>query len=400
MLSPENNRILTEVEGDAPMGRFMRQRHWVPCARSDGLEPGGPPQAIQLIGRKYVAFRAPDGRIGIFDEACPHRGASLVLARTEDCSLRCIFHGWRFDVSGKILEIPGEAAPSPVTIERESLRPYPNFEGGGLIWVFLGEGAPPPRPPLPFLDLPRDQLWITRSKAPCNWLQGVEATIDSIHVGVLHQSWMRNYQARGQTIGTSIENHPRYEVEDATWGVKAAAIRTLPDGRQYVRVTQYVLPFVSLVPGGSTRMGSMFISVPINNVSHLHFFGLWNEDGPCSADVARLYTEPRDIDNYVVLKADQPAWGQDRAAMTGGHFSGFDKALLDEDMVVQASMGPVVDRSKEHLRASDVGVVHARRKLLEELAAFELGEQAQADGKVVRPLDIVAEAGYAWRTDA
>ena len=357
MLSPEQNRLLTEVEGDAPMGRMMRERHWVPCARSEGIEAGGPPKAIRLLGQTYVAFRAADGRLGFFDEGCPHRRVSLALANTEDCALRCIFHGWKFDVSGELLEIPGEEEPpSAAFVQRASLKRHPTFEGGGLVWVYLGQGDPPPRPPLPFLDLPKDNVWVTRSVTPCNWLQGVEATIDSIHVGVLHQSWMKAYKERGQPIGNALQSHPRYEVEDAEWGVKAAAVRHLPDGRQYVRVTQYVLPFVSLIPGSSSnRMGSMFISVPIDNTSHLHFFGLWNEDAPCAGDAARLSTNPRDPENYVVLRSDQPSWGQDREAMKNGHFTGFTEALLEEDMVVQASMGAIVDRSQEHLRATDVG---------------------------------------------
>jgi phenylpropionate dioxygenase-like ring-hydroxylating dioxygenase large terminal subunit len=323
------------------------------------------------------------------------------MQRSEACALRCIFHGWKFDVSGELLEIPGEPPPAADFVARASLRRYPVFEGGGLVWVYLGQGPVPPRPPLPFLDLPDDQVWVTRSITPCNWLQGVEATIDSIHVGVLHQSWIKGYRERGQAIGNAIDAHPRYEVEDADWGVKAAAVRMLPDGRQYVRVTQYVMPFVSLVPLNSTnRGGSMFISVPIDNVSHLHFFGLWHEDRSYAADQAHLATTKRDPDNYVVLRHDAEGWGQDREAMRNGHFTGFEGALLEEDMVVQASMGPIVDRTKEHLRASDVGVTHARRRLLEALATLQLGEAPAPAGEIVRPLDVLAEADYAWREHA
>lgn len=109
MLTAQQNRLLTEVEGDAPMGRWMRETSWIPCTRADSLVAGGAPQRVTLLGQNYVAFRSGDGRLGFFDDACPHRGVSLVLARNEDCGLRCIFHGWKFDVTGKVVDIPSRA---------------------------------------------------------------------------------------------------------------------------------------------------------------------------------------------------------------------------------------------------------------------------------------------------
>lgn len=401
---PRHNSLLTEVEGDAPMGVLMRERHWIPCALSATLVADGAPKRVRLLGKNYVAFRATDGRIGFFDEACPHRGVSLVLARNEDCALRCIFHGWKFDVSGKVVDIPSEGDRTPETAARIKLNHYPTFEGGGLLWVFLGKGAPPAKPPLPFIDLPAENVWISRSIAPCNWLQGTEGTIDSVHVGTLHQSWIaRQFQAQGGAasgIALTLSNHPRYEVEHTDYGIRAAAVRALADGRQYVRVTEYVLPFVSLVPGGGRRQGTMFIAVPMDNVSHMLFWGLWDEDGPTqyldSEQVLRI--GPRDIDNYALAVPDtEGSWNQNRAAMTQGHFSGFDGCLLDEDMVVQASMGPIADRVREQLLPSDVGIMQLRRRLLEELGEMAGKTPRSPSPAVVRPLDIVADASFAWR---
>ena len=408
-MTPDQNRMLTEVAGEAPMGRLMRQRHWIPCALSETLVADGPPRAIGLLGSKYVAFRATDGRVGFFDEACPHRGVSLALARNEDCALRCIFHAWKIDVSGKVVEVPSEGERSDVFSSRVKVNHYPTFEGGGLLWVFLGQGAPPPRPPLPFLDLAPDKVWISRSIAPCNWLQGVEGTIDSVHVGTLHQSWIASQQpAKGQDqawgeggIALTLTSHPHYEVEDTAYGIRAAAVRQIAADRRYFRVTEYVMPFVSLVPGGmSSRRGTMFIAVPIDNVRHMLFWGLWDEDGDAAylGSEQTLRTETRDIDNYALIAgAPDQLWGQDRKAMTRGHFTGFDGALLDEDMVVQASMGPIVDRTKEQLCAGDVGVVRARHRLLREIAAMEQGEPAEWHSECVRPLDLVTDAQFDWR---
>jgi phthalate 4,5-dioxygenase oxygenase subunit len=403
MLTARQNRLLTEVEGDAPMGRMMRERYWIPCARSDSLVADGQPKQVKLLGESFVAFRATDGRVGFFDEKCPHRGASLLLARNEDCALRCIFHAWKFDVSGRVVEVPSEGARSAAFAERVKINHYPTFEGGGLLWVYLGTGEPPPRPPLPFLDLGKDQMWVSRSITPCNWLQGVEGTIDSIHVGTLHQSWISQHYGDGKSgnsngIALTLDSHPRYEAEDTAYGLRAAALRTLADGRQYVRVTEYVLPFVSLVPGRGDRSGVVFIATPIDNHSHLLFWGFWDEDGPRSKSELEMTVGVRDPDNWAQISpGPDDTFGQNRQAMAAGHFTGFDQCLLEEDMVVQASMGPIVDRTKEHLCASDVGLAHARRRLLDELAAFDAGKQPKHSSEIVRPLGLVAAADYAWR---
>jgi phthalate 4,5-dioxygenase oxygenase subunit len=404
MLTEQQNRLLTEVEGDAPMGRYMRERHWIPFTRSASLIADGAPQAVRLLGQAFVAFRATDGRIGFFDEKCPHRGASLLLARNEDCALRCIFHAWKFDVSGKVVEVPSEGPRSAAFAERMKLNHYPTFEAGGIVWVYLGKGAPPPKPPLPFMNLGEDQFWVSRSITPCNWLQGVEGTIDSIHVGTLHQSWIAGHYGdkksieSGASIALTLDSHPRYEVEDTAYGIKAAALRELADGRQYIRVTEYVMPFVALVPGGTDRSGVVFIATPIDNHNHLLFWGFWNEDGPRAPSEQQMTVGTRDPNDWAQIRpGPDKTFGQNREAMAKGHFSGLDQCLLEEDMVVQASMGPIVDRTKENLCSSDVGLVHARRRLLEELAAFELGEPTPETSKVVRPLDLIAAADFAWR---
>ena len=401
MLSAEHNRLLTEVEGDAPMGRMMRERYWIPCALSETLVADGAPQRIKLLGRTYAAFRATDGRVGFFDEACPHRGVSLVLARNENCALQCIFHGWTFDVSGKVTHIPSEPDDGAAMSRHVKVKHYPTFEGAGLVWVYLGQGAPPPKPPLPFMDLPPEQLWMSRSLTPCNWFQGVEGAIDSVHVGTLHQSWIGDHQKGKANISLTVLSHPRYEVEDAPYGLRAAAVRMMPDGRQYIRVTEFLMPFICMAPGAGRTSGTVFISTPMDDHSHMLFWGIWNEDGPTPDARHHLTVGERDINNYGYVEPG-PDWrfGQNREAMANGHFSGIDRSLIEEDMVVQASMGPVVDRSAEQLCATDVGLVNARRRLLEELAAFQLGEAAPEMLELVRPLDFLGDPSYDWREPA
>lgn len=398
MVTARQNDLLTKVEGDAPMGRFMRERHWIPCALSSSLVPDGAPQHVRLLGEDYVAFRATDGRVGFLDEACPHRRVSLLLAQNRDCGLRCIFHGWKIDASGKVVDVPSEGERSAAFAERVKVNHYPTFEGGGLLWVFLGQGAPPPRPPLPFLDLPEESVFITRSIAPCNWLQGVEGTIDSLHVGTLHMSWIGMPSMAKGSIGKSLISHPRYEVDETDYGIRAAALRDVGEGRLYIRTTEYVMPFVSLVPASGDRAGTMFIAVPMDDVTHMLFWGLWNEDGPYQSSQDSLCLEARDLNNYALLDGSKAnVWRQDRAAMAAGHFTGFDKCLLDEDMVVQASMGPITDRTREQLSPSDLGLVRARVRLLDAVAGFENGETPLASGLTVRPVDTVVDDSCDWR---
>jgi phenylpropionate dioxygenase-like ring-hydroxylating dioxygenase large terminal subunit len=400
MLSEEQNRLLTEVEGDAPMGRLMRENYWIPCARSESLIADGAPQRIRLLGRNYVAFRATDGRIGMFDEACPHRGVSLVLARNEDCALRCIFHSWKIHVSGKVVEVPSEGLRSATVAEKMKVNHYPTFEGGGLLWAWLGEGAPPARPPLPFIDLPADRVWVSRTISQCNWLQGLEGTLDSVHVGTLHQSWIAK-AGQGTSIALALDSHPRYEVAETSYGLSAAALRKLADGRQYLRVTEYVMPFTSLVPRlNGDREGSLFMTVPIDDGSHMLFWGLWNEDAAHEREKeTSLASEgARDMDNYASLSGGAAnAWGQDRAAMAAGHFTGFDDCLLQEDIAVQVSMGRIVDRTREQLCSSDVAIGRARRRLLAAVHGQAEERSATAASIVVRPIDLICDDTYRWR---
>lgn len=404
MLTQEQNRLLTEVEGDAPFGQLMRERYWIPCARTAALVADGAPQHVRLLGDNFVAFRATDGRIGFFDEACPHRGASLVLAHNNDCALRCLYHAWKIDVSGEIVDVPSEGARAASFGKNIKVNTYPTFEGGGLLWVYLGKGDPPARPPIPFLDLDESRVWVCRSVSPSNWFQGVEGTIDSVHVGTLHQSWISGYKdddSPNPSIALTLDSHPRYEVEETPYGMKAAAIRDLADGRQYLRVTNYVMPFVSLVPAGNTdREGTVFIAVPRDNHEHMLFWGFWNEDGPRIEAERDMTSGERDEDNWVTFEeGPNRNWGQDRDAMAKGHFSGMTGCIVDEDLIIQASQGVIQDRTKEHLCSSDVGIGRLRRRLLDEIEAWQNGGSA-IQGVIpdkVRPIDTITQPEQAWR---
>lgn len=407
MLTHEENHRLTRIDGDVPMGVLMREHCWIPALLSTQLVADGAPRRVRLVGSDYVAFRDTNGAIGFLDEKCPHRNASLVLARNEECGLRCIFHGWKVDVTGQVVEAPTHS-PNPESFAAKiTTRRYPTVEGGGLVWVWLGAREAPPFPHLPFTMLPTSHVWVTATNCACNWLQGVEATLDTAHIGTLHKAYIEAYSKAD--AGSSIKNSldalaPLYDVERTSYGLDAIGTRPMPDGSAYVRTTKYVLPFVSLVPGspgsaGGDVDGVIFIVSPVDDTHHVLFFGFWSMSreindglylGVPPAQQSIVGDRPFDLDNFGGFSGGRDQnWGQDREAMQRGHFSGFTGNLLQEDTVTQISMGPIVDRTKEHLSSSDVAIIHARRVLLQALDNVAAGKPPVGTGPASDHLDVI-----------
>jgi phthalate 4,5-dioxygenase oxygenase subunit len=374
MISKEENDFLTLVEGDAPMGQMMRQNHWIPALRSGRLEADGDPIRVRLFGDDYVAFRATDGRVGFFDERCPHRGASLALARNEDCALRCIFHGWKFDVSGKAVEVPTHAGDQADFASKVPLKHYPTREAGRMLWVWLGDGEPARFPALPFTQLPDDHVFLASTKIPVNYLQGLEATLDSAHIPFLHRDWVGDL---GDVFAATAENlAPRFELHDTPYGFKAAALREMKDGAVHARLNEFVLPFHSSTAPGSPDEGAYQILVPIDNVNTLWIFVRWNNARPLSDEESLLAKPGADLDNWVPpLGGPDEYWGQDRASMKTGSFAGFKDGLLTEDTVVQISMGPIADRTKEMLCSSDGAIKRTRQCLARAARDYAAGKR-------------------------
>jgi phthalate 4,5-dioxygenase oxygenase subunit len=405
VLTREQNELLTQVEGDAPMGRLMRDHYWVPAAMSSQVVEDGVPLRVRLLGQDVVAFRATDGRVGFLDERCPHRGTSLALARNEECGLRCIFHGWKIDVSGKVVDVPTHSPNPEAFAAKVPVGHYPTHEGGGIIWVWLGRQEAPPFPELPFTVLPENQVWMTVTKCYCNWLQGVEATIDSAHVGTLHMAYVNRDGANQPMLLALDALAPRYEVAHTAYGLDAVALRPVQDGGTYVRTTNYIMPFISFTPGGYEVPAVIFIVSPIDDTHHNLFYGVWSNhsDFNNGRDIPQEMMTvvgdlPYDPHNFGGFTADREHnFGQDRDAMKKGHFSGFVGNLLQEDTVTQASMGPIVDRTKDHLSSSDVAIIHAQRMLLEALADVAAGRVPRGgtpgmDHRDVVPVNVLRPA--------
>jgi phenylpropionate dioxygenase-like ring-hydroxylating dioxygenase large terminal subunit len=355
------------------MGALLRE-YWTPAVRSARLTAGGAPVPVRLLGENFVAFRSPDGGVGFLGERCPHRGASLTLARNEDCALRCLYHGWKIDRSGTVVEVPSEPADrADAFATKVRVRHAPTVESGGVVWVYLGTREdPPPFPAFQFNDLPADQVRPLAAETDANWFQGVEGTVDSSHISILHKSWLP--QSSGQIQQAVTDTAPRYEYEARDYGIRFAAVRNAGDGMAHVRISEFVMPGVAFIPTGDEDSVAI-IATPIDDRRSRQWFIRWNSAHPLTTDTDThfwyhdLTSTP---DDFAVQARGLPAWGQDRAAMAAGHFSGFHNLIL-EDVAIQESQEAIVDRSQEKLGSSDVGVIQTRRLFLDAVRAHAAG---------------------------
>jgi len=369
MTTKEENELLTRIEGDAPMGRMLRQLYWVPAVLSCRLEAGGAPVRVKLFGNRYVAYRTHDGRVGFLNEACPHRGASLALARNEDNALRCIFHAWKICVSGEVLEVPNEASNPEGFRKTVDVKNYPALEGGGLVWVWLGQGEAPPAPNFEWMDLPPDQAYACGLELNSNWLQGVEATIDSSHIALLHQSHLEN--SKMDMAATRVNSAVRYRFEDTPYGYRAAALREAADGHCVARVTEFVMPYYGMIPPintGDDQDRTVIVAVPVDDTHLIQWYIFYNTKRPTDSMKRAQRANTWPMAGGVCHDPDL-AWGQNRMLMKNGNHTGFNDIVV-EDFVTQISMGPIVDRSEEYLCSADQAIIRLRRHLLQAVRKF------------------------------
>ena len=377
------------------MGRMLRQ-YWLPAMLSSELpEPDGDPRRVRLLGEDLVAFRDSNGRVGVLDEHCPHRGASLVLARNEECALTCLYHGWRIDTSGSVLDTPAEPEESDFRHRVKAIA-YAVHEQAGVIWVYMGPpGAEPQFPTFAWTSMPESHVSIIKVENQCNWLQALEGVLDSAHVSFLHSTEVapvpgaesgangRNaYTAQGDVVlnAPTLDRRPRFDVEDTPYGYWYSATRRPvldPDHSKYVRTTHFVAPFWGLFPPPA-GIGNMQAFVPVDD-EHTYFMYIqYSLEGPLDKrklqEIAGTVPGVGLDEHFRLRHGRHDNWGQNRAAMKSGRsFTGL-SGINVQDFVVQESMGPIYDRRKEHLGVSDLAVIRMRRVLLDSLDRFERGE--------------------------
>jgi phenylpropionate dioxygenase-like ring-hydroxylating dioxygenase large terminal subunit len=389
MLTHEENETLCRVGPNTKMGRVMR-RYWHPIAASEQLPaPDCDPLRVSLLGETFVAFRNTEGRVGILNELCMHRGASLALGRTENNGIRCLYHGWKFGVDGTIQETPNH--PDPRVRERMKAPCYPVREEGGMIWTYIGDKKKvPPFRRFSFMDAKAANRTVLRANVDCNYLQLWEGGCDSSHVGILHsnvarpgwleETFVRNADADNPANLAVADNAPTLEIEDTDYGFHYAAMRRGPgpDGKpevKNIRVVPAIMPYGRIIPAPSFFFH--VFEVPENDVRTSTYIVA---HGYAPVDRAKL---------IALLGLDDPRYwnpqtcdfnagwvnrfGQNREAMKQD-WSGLG-GVEKEDAIMGLSMGPIFDRTLEHLVAADQAVVRLRRRLLDSVKLVESGEE-------------------------
>lgn len=404
-MSREDNELLTRVENGAPMGEMIRRHYWIPAIPSSKLEPDGRPYRVRLLGTNYVVFRATDGSVGILDELCPHRKASLALGRNEADGLRCIYHGWKLNVHGEVVEAPNHAGDQAQFCRHVRTNRYRAVDRGGIVWAWVGRGDEPPRfPDLPFVDLPTSHRSVTSVQVPTNWVQGVEASMDSSHVSVLHESSTQITAGAGnERMLMNKAIAPKLEFEERPYGYRYAAVREVGDNKVYARINNFVMPWYGIIcPPHADGPSTVFFSVPVDDVTHRAWFVHFNAKKPLG--MTNMSASP-DVWNYPPLPpggADDN-WGQNRDLMKRGHATGFPQHLGTEDFAMFISQGPIYDRTDEQLCSADGAVIRVRQALLRAAREFiagktpTLADNPELDYRSIRSVGGVLNAGTDWR---
>jgi len=380
VLTRLDNDKLTRVGAGTPMGDTMR-RYWLPALLCEELpEPDCPPVRVKLLGEDLVAFRDTSGQVGLLEEFCPQRRTSMFLGRNEEGGLRCVYHGWKFDVAGNCLHMMNEPEGSDYHTKVKAVS-YPVVEMGGVVWAYMGPaGRQPPLPRFEWTQVPDSHRLITKNRQECNWLQALEGGIDTAHAPILHRRITENTDKPGIGVNTAFVTGkaPKVEVERTDYGYRYAGVREMEgEGTNFVRAYHFVLPFHQMRPqqfalsreGGLRTLVAGHCWVPTDDENSMVFNWLYSfgEEplSPADRDIERqLGRGPEDMDsNYRAIRNRDNDWMIDRKVQKYETFTGID-GINTQDQAVQESMGAIVDRSAENLAASDMAIVVARRMLL------------------------------------
>ena len=388
MLMPADNQTLTCVGRGTPMGEMMR-RYWVPALFAWELpEPDCPPVEVRLLGEDLVAFRQTDGRVGVVDQRCPHRSASLFWGRVEENGIRCVYHGWKYDADGQCVDMPSE--PEATNFKHKvRLTAYPTVEAGGVVWTYMGPPEKQPPPPLfEWTQAPETHRGMTKVLQETNWLQALEGGIDTVHSNFLHYGRPAGAAAtneisptRQRAIGFS--KAALVEVSPTDYGYTYAGLRALPDGGYFVRGYHWVMPWYQLrgysvdkpVP---TVHGHMWVPVDdeqtmVYNFTYTYGSEPLSEDERLLVGTGNQFGVDIDVENgFRSIRNKTNRYMIDRLVQKTRTFTGIE-GINTQDRAVQESMGGIVDRSYERLGTTDRAIIMTRRMLLQAVKDTQAG---------------------------
>jgi phthalate 4,5-dioxygenase oxygenase subunit len=413
----QDHELLTQVGPGTMMGRMMRE-YWIPACGSAELAADGPPLRLVLLGEKLIAFRDSGGRVGVLDHRCPHRCASLFLGRNEANGLRCAYHGWKFDVAGNCLDMPN-VPPRHSFAAKVRAKAYQTIERNGIVWTYMGERAEaPPLPALEPLLLPETEMRVAFVQRECNWVQALEGDIDTSHFGFLHDGMAKAGDFPPDSIRHFMlaDRAPDYHMADMDWGMMYAAYRPAGPSHLYYRIAHFLFPFWTMIPAFS--FGHHIVMrgwVPMDDTHTMFMHFSWkgngaplpmrNDGGSNTASSFDYRYQPNTTDWYGrwrLIATQKDDWGIDRELQRRSSFTGITGIHL-QDQAVTESMGPIVDRSWEHLTISDLMITRTRRRLLR--AARDLADAGVTPPGVDDPEiclgahsgDYVAPASLPWQ---
>ncbi|MFH5823198.1 Rieske 2Fe-2S domain-containing protein [Georgenia sp. AZ-5] len=383
MLTREQNELISRTDPGTPMGELFR-RYWIPALLAEELpEPDCPPVRVKLLGEQLIAFKDTQGRIGLLDEFCSHRTASLFFGRNEECGLRCAYHGWKYDVDGNCVDMPSEPEGSKLK-QRIKQRAYPCVERGGVIWTYMGPADKQPQlPELEWALLADSQRFVSKRIQESNYLQAMEGGIDSSHVSFAHRFNLDDDPMHSGTAGNEYlkaDTRPKFEVAESDGGLVIGARRTADEDNYYWRITQWIMPWYTIIPPFGTHNpmgGHAWVPIddetcwawsinyhPTRDLREDELAAMRNGDGIHAKYIPGTYRTLANKDNDYLI--DREAQKERKS------FSGVE-GIAAQDFSLQESMGPIVDRTRERLGTSDAAIILARRRLLAALEEIEEG---------------------------
>jgi phenylpropionate dioxygenase-like ring-hydroxylating dioxygenase large terminal subunit len=409
-MTREENELITRTGPGTPMGDVMRS-YWIPAALSSELpDADGAPVRVRLLGERLIAFRDTQGRVGILDEFCAHRRASLFLGRNEECGLRCVYHGWKFDVDGNCVDMPNEPTETCFK-DKIRLKAYPTLELGGVIWSYMGpRDKMPPPPKFEWTQVPERQRFVSKTLQECNWLQALEGGFDDVHASFLHSVvdlGTRRAGTRGFWLNARA---PKVEVELTDYGYLCGSIHRLNDDKNMIWTAHFVMPFhqirSSFVAGqiqDSLVEGHMWVPVDDENCmvyNWMYAFGdkALSEDKLVEIERARGRGNEEQDEHFRKIRNKDNDWRIDRGVQKHETFTGIE-GINTQDHAITESMGPIVDRSQEHLGSTDRAVLIGRHVLIQAARKVEQGSEPlgiQPTYYGIRAMGKILPKGVRW----